>query len=1236
MNTRRNRLSLIILLCAALCLCVTPVFATEFSYWTGSSGNYSAANDTYTIRMYNQSGPYTFTAPEANYLFDVLVVGGGGAGGGGTGAMGGGGAGGVTYMQSYANMTSQIQVYVGSGGTGGTSYGGNGTNSSFGSLVAKGGGGGASNSVKDGMNGGSGGGAVGTNTAGTGISGQGKSGGVGTNNNNAGGGGGNSTQGSNGSGLGAAQPATGGNGGSGYISYINGTVGVCYAGGGGGGVYSASGTGGTGTCGGASAPSGGSDISGNPGTNGLGGGGSGGLGAGGLITGGDGGCGTVIILYRTAGDATITADFTASNTSGPAPLFVNFTDTSTTVRATIDSWYWDFGDGGTSSLQSPDHTYISSGTYVANLTIVNTSYSLVSTKLETITVASSVIVANFSANVTSGYPNDYFQFTDLTSDGPLTWDWTFGDGGTSILQNPVHQYITVGSYDVSLNVTNASSFDKVTKPGYITISPLPVPTAPTFVANKTYTTNTTLSVLFTITSVAPPRMTSYNMSFGDGTWSNTSSSTLGTIGHTYLTVGTFSPTLYVYNAAGGAHTTNTEMIAVSDPFVYLVNNPTTINYGIPSNVTVQLNNITHVNTVLLNITYNKTGLDVKNVYAINGWSQQNTLGPGFVKINLTNPDATYNTNTSVAYIQFNVTTSDGLNASEPLTFIPSNGVIPTASYTNGVYGFNKTYDGSITPTVTPITQTFNIYRTDTGELLSTVQVTNDYTGIVNGTVYTTSGTFGITSIWGTVNITSSASAFYANSLYGVELNGGTTNIYMTPYVPDNTVKLNQLYPKEVRFVALNVVDGAVIPGIGVNAISYNATYDGTNWEAKLYGVSSAATSIEGTTMAGTTDAGGAITFPMISSNQYAMSFINMSAGINQSLLLYPLQTEYRVWINTAGATNNTFSQINGTTLTVNEPNSSYVTLGMNYIDTSGLTDSVTFSVVSESNSTVMYTKTFTSGITVGVSSDYTLQNVRGDGFVWKYVAYRSDSSVLSQGAGITMKGPNGVLVDLGLSTGWYQWISMCILFMLASLASQRTKQFWAILIPAFAAIFLWFGWFTGKSTLSGIIILCVVLGAIIYMKSSLREKFGIGGPGTMLLNIIVYLMILQVCVGFINGLQIWSDAGMTNQAVTPFNAYTNIELTTISNLQGAAGLAGTLIATATIFIDMALTALSMFGAILFSLVTIYPTVQTLFPWMLTSPQTIALFLMLQTGIYVLYVFFIYQTWYKPTIGTADF
>ena len=63
-----------------------------------------------------------------------------------------------------------------------------------------------------------------------------------------------------------------------------------------------------------------------------------------------------------------TASFTAAPTAGLAPLTVQFTDTST---GNPETWSWDFGDGETSSLQHPSHTYQASGRYSASLTAGN-------------------------------------------------------------------------------------------------------------------------------------------------------------------------------------------------------------------------------------------------------------------------------------------------------------------------------------------------------------------------------------------------------------------------------------------------------------------------------------------------------------------------------------------------------------------------------------------------------------------------------------------------------------------------------------------------------------------------------------------------------------------------------------------------------------------------------------------------------------------------------------------------
>ena len=78
----------------------------------------------------------------------------------------------------------------------------------------------------------------------------------------------------------------------------------------------------------------------------------------------------VFLLSCGGGDSSSTstastvADFSASPLTGDAPLTVAFTDNSTGGPT---SWAWDFGDGGTSALQDPTHSYVVAGTYTVTL-----------------------------------------------------------------------------------------------------------------------------------------------------------------------------------------------------------------------------------------------------------------------------------------------------------------------------------------------------------------------------------------------------------------------------------------------------------------------------------------------------------------------------------------------------------------------------------------------------------------------------------------------------------------------------------------------------------------------------------------------------------------------------------------------------------------------------------------------------------------------------------------------------
>ncbi|HEY8699878.1 MAG TPA: PKD domain-containing protein [Arthrobacter sp.] len=112
------------------------------------------------------------------------------------------------------------------------------------------------------------------------------------------------------------------------------------------------------------------------------------------------------------------AAFSASPTSGTAPLSVTFTDTST---GSPTSWSWTFGDGGTSTAQNPTHTYSAAGTYTAQLTASNSSGSTSASTTITVTTGGgttgSITVAGTSTTY-SGTATATFSLSQPSGTAP--------------------------------------------------------------------------------------------------------------------------------------------------------------------------------------------------------------------------------------------------------------------------------------------------------------------------------------------------------------------------------------------------------------------------------------------------------------------------------------------------------------------------------------------------------------------------------------------------------------------------------------------------------------------------------------------------------------------------------------------------------------------------------------------------------------------------------------------------
>jgi len=116
----------------------------------------------------------------------------------------------------------------------------------------------------------------------------------------------------------------------------------------------------------------------------------------------------------------------------------------------ITSWSWSFGDGGTSTLENPSHTYAAPGTYTVTLTIAGGVCSRYTTQTVVIPPKPQAAFSAPAACLT--FPT---TFTDSsTGTGLYTWLWNFGDGYISNNESTVHTYGAAGTYTVTLIVTD--------------------------------------------------------------------------------------------------------------------------------------------------------------------------------------------------------------------------------------------------------------------------------------------------------------------------------------------------------------------------------------------------------------------------------------------------------------------------------------------------------------------------------------------------------------------------------------------------------------------------------------------------------------------------------------------------------------------------------------------------------------------------------------------------------------
>ncbi|MFK5855421.1 MAG: PKD domain-containing protein, partial [Bacteroidota bacterium] len=209
---------------------------------------------------------------------------------------------------------------------------------------------------------------------------------------------------------------------------------------------------------------------------------------------------------------------------------ISFTDNST---INIQSWEWNYDDGNTSTIQNPNHSYVTAGNYNVQLIVTdnNTCVDSLAIGLQVnqlpipdFNVLPNDTVCALQTMTLDGFDNAGTTITD--------WDWDFGDGNHGIGQIVNHIYTSPGDYTITLSAINNNSCSEVnTKTVHIQSLPE---------SNFTISPNDT-SCVGEIIDLNATNITSdivnWNWVFGDG-----NTATGQNVNHTYT-----SPVTQTYN-----------------------------------------------------------------------------------------------------------------------------------------------------------------------------------------------------------------------------------------------------------------------------------------------------------------------------------------------------------------------------------------------------------------------------------------------------------------------------------------------------------------------------------------------------------------------------------------------------------------------------------------------------------------------------------------------------------------
>ena len=246
------------------------------------------------------------------------------------------------------------------------------------------------------------------------------------------------------------------------------------------------------------------------------------------------------------------------------------------------------------------------------------------------------------------------------------------------------------------------------------------------------------------------------------------------------------------------------------------------------------------------------------------------------------------------------------------------------------------------------------------------------------------------------------------------------------------------------------------------------------------------------------------------------------------------------------------------------------------------------------------------------------------------------------GTGMTMGGPANVLIPLGIEyipglslsqiALYYNWFAIGIIFFLAFISGYRDSRFIAFIMPIWAGVSVFAGWLTFPNPGTGyaLLVFMAVLATINYMQEVRHERFGVAGPGNIIIKLWMFMIILQCVVVFTNNAGIFPAD--TQPIAAGDNQYTNIDLQSNMNaITNSGGLFAKFMDIVSIAAQIAYSVLIMLANALFSIGLFSVVLVQVYPWILTANTLlgVSFLVVLQFAIWMLYVQFWFTLTYRP-------